>query len=114
MTLDWAIYYDDETVYTDEDGPPSHAPKRGVQAIARQSDRVGVKFLGGHDYYWRDDGSWFGGDEFGLFDYLSQPGKKVVFFGRSMTDDEYRDILKRIKSDDFPEKSAWERTERRP
>lgn len=112
--LDWAIYYDDGRVYTDEDGRPAYAPKRGVQAIARRSERVGVAYLEGHDYYWRDDGSWFGGDRFGLFDYLARPGEKVVLFGRSMTDAEYESFMQRVKSDDFPQKSAWERYERRP
>lgn len=114
MTLDWAIYYDDETVYTNEDGPVEEAPKRGVQAIAQRSDRVGVRTLSGHDFYWWEDDTWFGGDKFGLFDHLSLPGEKVVFFGRSMRDDEFRELLKKIQNDDFPEKSGFESTERNP
>lgn len=114
MTLEWCIYYDDGAVFSDDDGHPKNAPKRGVQAIARRDERVGVKYLEGHDYYWREDGSWFGSDKFGLFDYLCRPGYKLVFFGRSMTDDEYRELISRIKDDDFPEKSAWDRAERRP
>lgn len=104
---EWRVYYGDGSTYDDTDGPPHLAPKRGVQAIVRTHPRVGFLVLEGHDYYWYGRGEWFGGDRFGLFDYLSRSGRKVVLFGRSIRRDEYESIVEDARNDDdFPRKSA--------
>jgi hypothetical protein len=52
-------------------------------------------------------------DKFGLFDYLIEPGFKVVLFGRTLTDDEYRAVWDKVCRDpDLPPKSGKLRGER--
>lgn len=110
--VDWRVYYDDAATFDSDDGPPHLAPKRGVQAVVRTHPRVGFLVLEGHDYYWWDGGEWLGGDKFGLFDYLSQSGRKVVLFGRSIQRDEYERIVQQARDDpDFPRKTGKTRGE---
>ena len=85
------IYYDDENIY---DGPPEEAPRLGVQAIVQFTEHEGRSVYSGEDYYWwDDDGTWRGGDLFGLFDYLIRPGYKLVLFGRLIHNAKYKEIL---------------------
>lgn len=110
--VNWRIYYGDGSTYDDEDGPIPDAPKRNVQAIAVVDEATGFLVLEGHDYYWYED-QWIGGDKFGLFDYLARPGKKVVFFGRSIPTERYQEIVDRARrADDLPAKSAKSPKER--
>lgn len=111
----WKVWYADGTTYTAADGGPAGAPARGVQAVTYPSDRVGVRVLTGHDYYWWDDeqAAWLGGDSFGLWDYLARPGWKRVLFGRTLPDDEYRALMAQVRADpDLPDKSAHHPDER--
>lgn len=104
----WAIYYDDSSRYTDADGAPEDAPARGVIAIAQEHPEVGRVTLTRDDFYWwmGDDG-WYGGDIFGLWDYLCTPGWKRVLFGRSVPDERYHAIVEQATEDDYlPSKSA--------
>ena len=45
------------------------------------------------DYYWYEEGRWYGSDLFGLWDYLSRPGCKMVKFGRMIGDAQYRAVM---------------------
>lgn len=111
----WRIYYGDETTFSAGDGSVYDAPARNVQAIVRLDPRVGRFILTGHDYYWWQPGDeeWFGGDRFGLFDYLCRPGRKRVLFGRSLTRSEYERIHQQAATDDdFPQKTAHHPDER--
>ena len=102
----WKIYYSDST-YSDEDGPPELAPKRNVQTIAVADKTVGRRIERGNDFYIYTDHGWRGCDQFGLFDYLIDPGNKIVLFGRSLAYDEYCAVLSRATQDpDLPPKSA--------
>lgn len=113
----WVIYYGDHTVTRDCDCAPELVRKRDVQVIAVEDDETGQAFVRNNDYYWWDYGMncWAGGDVFGLWDYLIEPGVKVVLFGRTIANDEYREILTKAMSGDdgyMPRKSArhhWER-----
>lgn len=111
--MKWKIYYGDNSTYSERDGPPEDAPKRNIIAIAQANEITGHCIERGVDYYcWF--GYWRGCDIFGLFDYLSMPGYKIVLFGRWTTHEEYRDIVKRATEDpDLPPRSAWFREERR-
>lgn len=107
--MKWKIWYDDGFSVSDGDANPEEVPARGVEAITRPDEKVGYKILTGFDYYWwvGDEKQWFGGDNFGLWDYLAQPGWKKVLFGRSMTDEKYEELLEKARNDpDLPEKSA--------
>jgi hypothetical protein len=113
--VEWKIFYGEGATYSDEDGPPELAPKRNVQTIAVANELVGRRIERGNDFYIMTGHGWRGCDQFGLFDYLIEPGAKVVLFGRSLADDEYREVLDRATRDpDLPEKSAFLPEERRP
>lgn len=63
-----------------------------------------------NDYYWylSDQDIWQGGDIFGLWDYLTQPGPKKVLFGRTITNSAFQEILARAYCDpDIPQKTGW-------
>lgn len=112
--MDWKVWYDDGGAVSSEDCSVPDVPTRGVQAIAYPDLATGYRVLSQHDYYWweHDAGQWFGGDTFGLWDYLAQPGWKKVLFGRSMTDEEYEALLRRASNDsELPEKSAFDSSE---
>lgn len=116
--ITWRIYYEDGSVFDDAQGAPEMAPGVGVQVIAQADPLVGRVLLHGGDalaggYFWYHGGQWFHGDVFGLFDYLSRPGAKVVKFGRSVLDASFRAALQRTANDpDLPMKSARYPTER--
>jgi len=109
----WQIFYGDGSDYKDCDGPPELAPKRNVQTIANENELVGRRLERGDNFYvWTEHG-WRGCDQFGLFDYLIDPGAKVVLFGKSLSDGEYRAILDlSARSDYLPQKSARHPEER--
>lgn len=116
--MKWKIYYGDRTTFTDEDGNPEDAPCRNVQVIAQVSDRVGKYFCRSDDFYIFDEsiGGWQGVDIAGFYDYLFRPGLKIVKFGRTISNEEWNDILGwAMKEDDYlPPKSGWLKRERRP
>ena len=85
--MEWKIFYSNST-YSSDDGPPELAPKRDVQTVAVADDTCGRRIERGDNFYVYRHG-WRGCDQFGLYDYLIEPGYKIVLFGRSLTDDEY-------------------------
>lgn len=114
--MEWKIFYSNST-YSDLDGPPELAPKRDVQTIAVKSESAGRRIERGSDFYiWTpDNGVWRGVDFFGLYDYMIEPGMKIVLFGRVLSDDEYSQIWLRAAHDpDLPPKSAYLPDERKP
>jgi len=114
--MEWKIYYSGAT-YSSDDGPPELAPKRDVQAIAVASELTGRRIERSEDHYiWTpENGGWRGADKFGLFDYLIDPGFKVVLFGRTLSDDAYRAVWDKVSRDvDLPPRSAVYPNERRP
>lgn len=114
--MDWRIYYGDGSTVTSDDCTPSVVPKRNVQCIVRPDPDVGRLVERENDYYvWCDQrDNWKGVDQFGLFDYLIEPGVKIVLFGRTLIESEYKEVLMRAVNDpDMPPKSAWHKHERR-
>ncbi len=117
--MEWRIYYGDGSTFDDEDGPPELAPARDVQVIVVHDDDVLWATQTGSDYYvWDDRGSgsrWWGVDKFGLYDYLIEPGYKIVLFGRTIANEEFAEIFKRAKEDPtWGKKATFKRKERRP
>lgn len=105
--MKWKIYYSDGTSYSDIDGSPFDAPARDVQVIAIEDSNVGKTFVGKEDMYWYKDGRWFGGDMFGLYDYLIDNGPRKVIFGRVLDNDNFKKIMKLAIEDNYlPTKSA--------
>lgn len=106
----WRVYYGDGTAFSDEDGDPGLAPAQNVQAVAVVDDVVG-RFIHSHwDYYWYDVEAdrWRGGDQFGMWDYLTRPGWKRVLFGRTLATADFDAVMRRaIEDPDLPAKSGW-------
>lgn len=113
----WKVWYDDREPFTSSDGPPELAPKRGVQCVVVSDRDHGWYFCRSNDFYiWAEyDGTmgWQGVDYFGLWDYLQAPGSKVVLFGRTIGNVEYRQLLNRATNDpELPQKTAYHAEER--
>ncbi len=113
--MQWCIYYGDpENDFCSWDGDIDLAPKLDVQCINQGSEWLGREMLIQKDYYWwnSDEDRWYGGDLFGLYDYLLMPGLKVVLFGRFVNRDVYNDAVRRAQKDDrLPRKSAYSKQE---
>lgn len=108
----WKIFYPNST-YT---GAPELAPKTGVQAIIVSDERVGRRVERADDFYiWApENGGWRGANHFRLSEYLQEPGYKIVLFGRTISDDDYAEVMRRATDDkDLPPKSGWAKGERR-
>ena len=116
--MEWKIFYPDGS-YSDEDGPPELAPKCGVQAIAVKDKTVGRRIERSEDFYiyTPEHGGWRGANQFRMTEYLMMPGLKIVLFGRTLVDDDYRAVLDRATTDSYlPRKSAilgYEKEQRR-
>lgn len=109
----WRVYYGDGTTW---DGDPFDAPGLNVQAVVQADAEVGRHVVTGFDFYWWEASHdrWWGGDLFGLWDYLSREGPRKVIFARTMMNAEYRAVFDRAVADpDFAPKSAVLRDERR-
>lgn len=93
----WRIYYGDTSIYSDASGDPYDAPPDNVQAIASEAAcERGFTLCHSKDFYWwTESDGWYGGDLFGLWDWLRQPGPKKVIFARSIPTDEFKAILAR-------------------
>lgn len=106
----WVVHYTDGATFSNEDGWPADAPGWHVQAIAQEDETVGVLIHQGENFYCYDEtlfGGWVGCDEYGLAQYLAEPGYKVIKLGHAMPTHEWRDLIAQIKADPrLPEKSA--------
>lgn len=114
-TVEWKIFYGDGRTYSD--GPPEYAPKQNVQVIAVRDEVMGRRLESSEDFYiWTpENGGWRGANWFRLAEYLMEPGSKVVLFGRTLSDDEYRAVFECASRDcDLPPKSGFSTKERRP
>jgi hypothetical protein len=108
MNMRWRVYYGDGSIY--DPGSAYEAPPQDVQMIANADRDNGWSLIRCVDYYWyyEDIDEWNGGEIFGLFDYLLQPGPKRVLFGRNTTNVNFNQILQRALNDpDIPQKSGW-------
>jgi len=110
----WKIYYGSGVTYGPTSGPLEDAPALNVQAIAVADPTLGRFIWSQRDFYWWDAGQWFGGDIFGLWDYLARPGWRKVLFGRSLVRAEFERVMHQALADpDLPAKSAWDEREAR-
>lgn len=110
MRKRWRLYYGDGSTFSDEDGPPESAPPLDVQVISHADEtsarEVGSVLLYAKDYYWFEAGNWYGGDLFGLFDYLLRAqGTAMVKFGRFVPRARFQAALDRATAESG--KHAW-------
>lgn len=107
MQLQWRLYYEDGTTYDNLQGDEFNAPAVGLICIVNKDEQHGTNLVALNDYYWFRNNMWFGGDKFGLYDYLCQMGQKKVVFGRTVSNERYHEVIKQATNDpDFPPKSA--------
>ena len=104
--MSWKIYYGDGSTYCDLDGPPELAPGRNVQVVAQWHQECGRQYLHSHDYYyWRpEQGRWVANSDrsgWALWDYLQEPGFKVVKFGRDIPREDYFVICSQAHTDTY-------------
>lgn len=92
----WRVYYGDGSTYQ---GDPYEAPALNCACIVMAHEEVGRCVVAGKDYYWYEDGQWWGGDQVGFYDYMFRPGPKKVLFGRSLNDRDYLEICKKARQD---------------
>lgn len=132
--VEWRIYYSDGSTFDSRDGLPSDAPALRVQVIAQADASVGRVLVQNGDYYWYFDGSWFGGDIAGVYNYLIVSGildPETVFespiamlrwmtgtgcvkLGEMLRAQDFIEIYHRAYDDpDLPTKSAFHRLEKK-
>ena len=103
MNSRWAIYYDDGGWECHAWIKPIDLVKLGVVSIRQEVElapgHMDVIHVNGFDFYWPNDldNRWWGGDLFGLWDYLTQPGAKIVLFGRSVPRTVWDQVLEMAK-----------------
>lgn len=113
ITPDWKIYYGTGETFSSDDGPPESAPCTGVVAVAYYNIDNQRAIWSEKAFYWYDEKppldhvsitkgglpQWFGGDEIGYYQYMFVPGKKIVKFGQSFHDAQWRLMLGKVLSD---------------
>jgi hypothetical protein len=105
----WRIYYGDGSTYDSRDGAAWNAPARDCQMVAVADPDHGWFLCRSDDFYWYVAASdeWVGGDNFGLWDYLIEPGPKRVLFGRTISNAQFQAIFERACAE-------WTKTGFRP
>jgi hypothetical protein len=113
---DWRIYYDDESTYDSDDGPPESAPPYGVLAIVFADRDHGRMVMNGWDWYFYHgtEENWWGADIHGLLDQLLHNlPVRALKQGRNAPAKVWKETLQRAMVDpDFPLKSATSKRER--
>jgi hypothetical protein len=97
--IDWKIYYADGSTYSNEDGEAAFAPGGGVICVAWYDQDNRRRLAHGADYYICDEGRWFGVDAAGFWQYMAEPGHKVVKLGRMTGDLNFRLIMSKAMND---------------
>jgi len=90
------IYYADGSARDTDD--LALLPKVGVIAINQIIDG-GRRTRYDHDFYWINNGEWFGGDRHGADMYLMQSGYKLILFGMHINTHLFKAILHQAQSD---------------
>lgn len=115
-SINWRIYYEDGSTFTNLDGAPEDAPAFGMLMVVQTDPDVGRMIMHAWDwFFWReDDQQWWGADIYGLLDQmLHNKPLKALKQGRNTQTSNYQAILQRAIDDpDFPPKSAVKRGER--
>ena len=94
---DWVVFYGDGETFSSDDGTPDEAPSLDIQVIAQADETVGSKLLIHKEYYWYEGNRWYGGELFGLYDYLVR--SRRAKFGRYVSDEVYNAAVGRAMTD---------------
>lgn len=113
MIPDWTIYYHDLSTFSSDDGGPEESPGVGVLAVVVKDAVVDYRVVHGggphfgQGFYWWDDGTWYVGDQWGLAQYLNEPGWKIVRFGQTVLNDRWAELWEKIESEIGVKSSRW-------
>ena len=97
--ISWRIYYGDGATYSNEDGDAALAPCGGVICVAWYDEDKRRHLAHGTDYYIHDQGRWYGADSAGFWQYMGEPGAKIVKLGRMIGDLKFRSIMSKAMND---------------
>lgn len=97
--IQWKVYYGSGDAYSNEDGPPELAPTGNVIAVAFYDEDNRRKLCHFADFYVYRDNRWFSADASGFWQYMMEPGFKIVKFGREIGDLKYRSIMSKAMND---------------
>ena len=105
MVLDWRVYYGDGTTYSSQDGEPEDAPPGNVMCVVWYDEDNRRKIAhNAYAYVW--DGFWYGADDAGYWQYMLEPGVKIVKFGRMNKDGKFRKIMSRADNENPVERGV--------
>jgi hypothetical protein len=99
VAINWRVYYGDGSTFSNEDGAPEMAPCSRVIAVAFYDQDNRRRVCHQADYYLWGDGRWYSADASGFWQYMQEPGPKVVKFGREIGDIKYREVMTFALSD---------------
>lgn len=103
MSFKWRVYYEDGTAVGDADSEPWYVPKSGVQAVVVADPATSYVILKGSDFYCYDPNwdcpVWRSMDDWGLQEYMREPGPRLVVFGKWMGNHEYQALCTRITAE---------------
>ena len=99
MLPNWKIYYGDGSTFSNADGPPESAPCTRVICVAFFDDDNRRRICHQADYYCWDGKRWYSADASGFWQYMQEPGFKVVKFGREIGDLQYRSVMSTAMND---------------
>src|SRR3990167_5592916 len=91
--INWKLYYGDGSTYSNEDGLPEDAPCGRVIAAAFYDEDNRRRICHQADYYIWDGTRWYSASDSGFWQYMGEPGAKVVKFGREIGDIQYRSVM---------------------
>lgn len=112
--MQWRIYYEDGSTFSDEDGTPWDAPREGVEVIQHPEGKEGKWSLMGHsDYYvWEPERCDWGWNWCNLYDlrrYLVRCKHPLVLHGAMIRSSQFTEIEKRALAELPGPKLAWRR-----
>lgn len=99
--MDWRIWYEDGSTFTNADGPPEASPPWGVIAIGQRTHgRYQDALYSGVPWYVfrADEGYWCEYDDGGFLDCMVHRAKDVtaVRFGRYTRRDRFQAVMREV------------------
>lgn len=101
-TIEWRIYYDDGTTFSNLDGSPEEAPPFGFICAVGYDETNSRYIMHGWDHYCWDveSNQWWGMDTFGLIDRLSRNLIVAYKQGRTVSKTRFTEIMN-LSNDDI-------------
>ena len=112
LDINWKIYYEDGSTFSNKDGPPFSAPRTGVQVIIYKEEE-GYSILSQADYYYyepeRNEFGWSHCSPEGMMLQLIRAKNPLILFGSYILTRTYTEIEKQAFADIGKLKVYWRR-----